>query len=175
VSRAAAIRKHVLDWKFLAALAFLIMVTYLVVGGYTEQVAKGRRIDALIAQGRAKDQAADQAATAASKERDRLLANQERLLRLVRQQNRRQAAFGKYLKDAGVTLNIPDSLKAPSDSPQANKNSGRRPHAGGASSVPSEQNPKPGQPGGPSPPPGRPAPQPNPVQDLLDKLRGQVP
>ena len=25
MSRAAAIRKHVLDWKFLAALAFLIM------------------------------------------------------------------------------------------------------------------------------------------------------
>lgn len=175
--RAAAIRGRVLDWKFLAALAFLLMVAYLVIGGYTEQVAKGKRIDQLIAIGQHKDKDAERARAAASRERDALRHNQERLLRLLRQQNRRQAALGKYLLDHGVTLNIPDALL---DSPPANKEPSSRRTPASPKTVPPAQNhasPKPGRPDSTSPEPGRPAPTapPNPVQGLLDQLEGLLP
>lgn len=181
MSRAARrLRGRVLDWKFLAALAFLLMVAYLVIGGYTEQVAKGRRIDQLIHIGQDKDKDAEAARKAASQERDRLLANQERLLRAIRNQERRQAAFGRYLKAAGVTLNIPDALKDQTNGAAG----GRKDHTNTAAGAPKDHtnrppktSPKPGPPDSPSPEPGGPAPPPppNPVQDLLDRLKGLIP
>lgn len=178
MTRAARVRGRVLDWKFLAALAFLLMVAYLVIGGYTEQVAKGRRIDSLIAQGQEKDRKAEVARLQASQERDRLRHNQERLLRLLRLQIRRQEALGRYLLRQGVTLNIPDRLLT---SPPANKEPSSRTTPASPKTVPNAQHhtPKPPPPGGPSPPPGGGAPpppaQPNPVQDLLDTVKGLIP
>jgi hypothetical protein len=86
-----------LDWRFWVALAGCLMVAYLVIGGYQDNVRKGNRIDALIAAAQDANQQQAEADTRASQERQALLANQERLLRLYRHQGRALENLGQRM------------------------------------------------------------------------------
>lgn len=103
--------QRTLDWRFFVALMATLMVAYLVVGGYQDNVEKGHRIDRLIAAAEAQDQATAKAAADASAERQALLVNQRRLLRqAAHTQDRlhaledRQARLLAYLEDLGIQV-----------------------------------------------------------------------
>lgn len=110
------------------ALAACLMVGYLVVGGYQDNVHKGQRIDHLIEQAQAADQAQAEADARASTERQALLANQRRLLRLYRDQRhdlqatvRRLDGLLAYLQAHGIQ--VPEEF-------QTGNLPGRRPSGG---------------------------------------------
>jgi hypothetical protein len=115
------------DWRFFVALAACLMVAYLVVGGYQDNVRKGQRIDRLIAAGQAADARAAHDAANASTERQALLANQDRLLRLYRHQVRRQERL-----DARLT-NLLAYLRAQGIAVPAEFQTGKRPGRRGGS------------------------------------------
>lgn len=180
-------RPRLLDWRFWVALAGLLMVAYLVVGGYQDNVAKGKRIDTLISLTKAKDDRAEAAAVrasraqaAASKERDALLANQRELLQELRRLENRQERTLAYLAEQG--LPPPTAQELERVSPPTNRNGPGPTDAGGGQTRPKEQEtrPRPTRPGGAAappetPPPGQPGPpeerpRRNPVRDLLDNL-----
>jgi len=88
------------DWRFLAMLAFLLMVGYLVLTGVVaiqQNAEKGRQIDALVASARqdAKDAAA---------ERRDLLASQRALLSRIDSYDARQRALLAWLRKNGIDI-----------------------------------------------------------------------
>ena len=95
------------DWRFLAMLAFLLMVGYLVLTGVTaiqrtgeldrQNAAKSSQIDSLIKSGR-------QANADATRERQALLAAQQRLLIRLDTYDARQRALLAYLRKHGIEI-----------------------------------------------------------------------
>lgn len=152
------------DWRFWVALTACLMVAYLVIGGYQDNVAKGKRIDHLISDAREADANQEAANKRASAERRSLLRNQDRLLHLYRVQVRRQAALLAYLDAQGIQ--VPDEFRT-------GNLPGRR-----RSSRPQTEN-LPGKPGkgqGQGTPPSNPpeAP-PDPLSNLADFLADLLP
>lgn len=92
--------RRTLDWRFLAMLAFLLMVAYLVVTGVSaiqQNSEKGHQIDALIT-------AAQQADADATRQRDDLLAAQRVLLSRIDAYDARQQALLQYLRKHGIDI-----------------------------------------------------------------------
>lgn len=146
-------KQRTLDWRWWVSLAACLMVAYLVVGGYQDNVAKGHRIDALIQDGREADAHQAEADARASLERQALLRNQDRLLRLYRHQVRRQEALDNrlsallaYLRDQGIqvprefqTGNPPGRRpRKPAAAPEL---TGNPPAAGGGNGHPKDPTP----------------------------------
>lgn len=93
-------RPRIFDWRFLAMLAFLLMVSYLVLTGVTaiqQNAEKGRQIDSLIAAG-------ERANADATRQRDDLLAAQRRLLSRLDAYDARQRALLAYLRRHGIDI-----------------------------------------------------------------------
>lgn len=93
-------RTRTLDWRFLAMLAFLLMVAYLVLTGVVairDSAEKGHRIDSLIAAGQ-------QADADASRERQALLDAQHRLLERLDAYDARQRDLLAYLRAHGIEI-----------------------------------------------------------------------
>lgn len=159
-----------LDWRFWVALAGCLMVAYLVIGGYQDNVHKGHRIDALIAAAQDADAQQAEADADASAERQALLVNQQRLLRLYRHQGHaledlttRMDGLLAYLSANGIPV------------PQEFLGNGRHGPGKASSSGPSSSTPAP-KPGGGTGHPKGPSPTPTPtgleaiIGDLLDLL-----
>lgn len=178
---------RVLDWRFLAAVGVCLLVVWTVYSSARAFQAKDRQIDRLIQSGHEQAQDARQGRATATRERDRLLAQQARLVRLYRDLLARQDALLAYLQREGIP--VPQNLEPVS--PSAHKSSPRAPTAGQVLPVHKEQKQprpgtgapapppphKPGPPGEPPPRPGGPAPThpPTPVRDLLGTLEGLLP
>lgn len=157
-----------LDWRFWVALTGCLMVTYLVVGGYQDNVRKGKRIDSLIHAAQAADAQQAAADARASEERQDLLRNQARLLRLYRHQVRRQEALDErlaallaYLRAHGIQVpaefqaaNLPG--RPPPRRPHAAELTGNPPVTGGGQGHPKD------------PGPGAPIPDLGTITDLLN-------
>ena len=93
-------RPRTFDWRFLAMLAFLLMVGYLVTTGVVaiqQNAEKGRQIDSLIAAGQRADDAA-------ARQRDELLAAQHRLLTRLDAYDARQRRLLAYLRRHGIDI-----------------------------------------------------------------------
>lgn len=163
-----------LDWRFLVALAFLLLVAFVLVGGYQASVRKDDRIAQLIDQG-AKDRAAATArAEQASRERDELLETAQDL-------ERRLAALLAFLAAQGLQVPPAVTDQSSAELPQPNKSKAAGVDLEDPETSPKEQNgPRPrgaaGAPQPPTPGPGAPGPdapteqRPTPVRDLVDGL-----
>ena len=93
-------RRMFADWRFMVTLAFLLMVGYLVLTGVVaiqQNAEKGRQIDSLIAAGHRADDAA-------TRQRDQLLASQNRLLARLDAYDARQRALLAYLRAHGIEI-----------------------------------------------------------------------
>jgi hypothetical protein len=138
-------RPRTFDWRFLAMLAFLLMVGYLVLTGVVaiqQNAEKGRQIDALIS-------ASQQADRSATRQRDALLASQRRLLSRLDSSEAQQRALLEYLRRHGV--DIPTRFIEVPVSRQPSGAGVQRP-GGGVPGVPATRPPKSLQPPPPSGP-----------------------
>lgn len=92
--------RRTFDWRFLAMLAFLVMVCYLVLTGVTaiqQNAEKGHQIDALIS-------AAAEQDAAASQERAELRGTQKQLLHRLTAYEQRQRALLEWLREHGIDI-----------------------------------------------------------------------
>lgn len=100
-------RARLVDWKFWVALAFAIMVTYLVWVGYSSYADKQDLQDALTSQQSredAKDRIAAAERAAATAERDVLLQKQNELLDQLQTFQRKQDKLLDYLREQGIVI-----------------------------------------------------------------------
>lgn len=181
--------RKLFDWRGIVALTVLLCIGYFVLSGIVgqrEDAAKGRRIDTLIAQGKQDDADRTAAREAAAAQRDQLLANQAKLLRLYNQLGTRQARLVALLRSSGVELPPELADLAADAEPFTDPSEG-----GGSAGSPSTPTPatgsdKPGKgststspttpaPSKPTTPPA-PAPTPKgPIRGLVDGLVGLLP
>jgi hypothetical protein len=106
--------RRTVDWRFLLALAFALMVSYLAYAGWAgieESKDKSTRIDTLIDAVHDREQVIELERTAAARERRRLLYNQRLLVDYTKSLADRQAALLEYLHRHGIE--IPARFSAP--------------------------------------------------------------
>lgn len=120
-------RRRFLDWRFLVALCFLLVVVGAAWRGIEQSQEikdKGHRIDTLIQTVQREQADADASQDAATLERDQLLDNQRAMLNRMRSMEREMRALRHWLNEQGIDL--PAELRTPRADPKA---PGSRAHA----------------------------------------------